>query len=106
MTIATQIGKLTMTKILTALHCLLDHLLEKKGKTNDPQAEQTSKPPRRCLFPTQSPDPSHKPQAVRTKQQEELAPNTQGPSIFKSSQSPPESLKRCMSQAATRQELS
>ena len=78
----------------------------KKGRTNNPQEEQMSKPLSRCLFPTQTSDSNNKPQAVKTKQQGELVPTTQSNCIFKSLQLLPESFKQCMSQAAMRHKLS
>lgn len=81
----------------------------KKGSKSHPHPEQKSKSTKRCLFPAQKSDPCPKPQEVMTKNQVKPAQKstcTPSPIISKPSMSSPESLQHCMSQTATRQELS
>ena len=74
---------------------------EKKGRTTEPCVKQKSKPPVTCLFPNQMSESCSKPQAKPSHIHVSHSPN-----IAASSSTVLASLKRCMSQTATRQELS
>ena len=73
----------------------------KKGRTTEPCAKQKSKPPVRCLFPDQMSDSCSRPQAKPAH-----IHVSHSPSISASPSTVQASLKQCMSQTATRQELS
>ena len=74
---------------------------EKKGRTTEPCVKQKSKPPVTCLFPNQMSESCSKPQAKPSHIHVSHSPN-----ISALSSTVLASLKRCMSQTATRQELS
>ena len=94
------IGKINASKTLIALQRLLNHLLRKK-RTTELCVKQKSKPPIRYLFPDQMSDSCSKPQAKPAHIHVSHSPN-----ISALSSTVLASLKRCMSQTATRQELS
>ena len=82
--------------------------LAKRGKKGEEsQAEQKFKPGKRCLFPAPKANSCPLPSAVSAKQQYQPTQQIQSPvSIPKSLKPVQEPLKLCMSQTATRQELS
>ena len=70
---------------------------EKKGRTTEQCVKQKSKPPIRCLFPDSCSKPHAKPAHIHV---------SHSPNISATSNTVQAPLKRCMSQTATRQELS